>query len=156
MQNRHILPGWYSVGSALSSEPDRALLERMYAAWPFFASLLESVQMVLGKTDMTLASRYADLVPDVDVRHRIFGRILEEHGRSLQQIMEIAKVRQVLDTDPILKEAVARRDPFLDPLNYIQAELLDRKRREARKDPELLRAILITVNGISHGLRNTG
>jgi phosphoenolpyruvate carboxylase len=156
MQNRHILPGWYSVGSALSSEPDRALLERMYAAWPFFASLLESVQMVLGKTDMTLASRSADLVPDVDVRHRIFGRILEEHGRSLQQIMEIAKVRQVLDTDPILKEAVARRDPFLDPLNYIQAELLDRKRREARKDPELLRAILITVNGISHGLRNTG
>jgi len=156
MQNRHILPGWYSVGSALSSEPDRELLERMHRSWPFFASLLEAGQMVLGKTDMTLASRYADLVPDVTVRHRIFGKILEEHGRSLQQIMEIAKVRQVLDADPALKAAVARRDPYLDPLNYIQAELLDRKRREGRKDPELLRAILLTVNGISHGLRNTG
>ena len=156
MQTRAILPGWYSVGSALAAAGEPALPARMHAEWPFFAGLLDAVRMVLGKTDLTLASRYAELVPDVGIRTRIFGRILAEHGRSLQETMEIAGVRQVLDADPILKAVVARRDRYLDPLNYIQAELLDRKRRLARRDPELLRAILLTVNGIAHGLRNTG
>ena len=156
MQNRTILPGWYSVGAALSAEPDASLLGRMHLEWPFFAGVLDAARMVLGKTDLTLASRYADLVLDAEVRTRIFGRIVEEHGRSMQHTLEIAGVRQVLDADPILKAVVARRDRYLDPLNYIQAELLDRKRRKEARDPELLRAILLTVNGISHGLRNTG
>ena len=156
MQNRTILPGWYSVGAALSAEADTALLGRMHAGWPFFAGTLDAARMVLGKTDLTIASRYADLVPDPVVRARIFGAIVEEHGRSLQHTLEIAGVRQVLDADPVLKAVVARRDRYLDPLNYIQAELLDRKRRGGGKDPELLRALLLTVNGISHGLRNTG
>lgn len=156
MQNRTILPGWFSVGSALASEPDSILLRRMEKEWPFFAGLLDAVRMVLGKTDLTLASRYADLVPDKAVRTRIFGKIVEEHGRSLQQTLEIAGVKQVLDADPVLKAVVARRDRYLDPLNYIQADLLDRKRRQGSRDAELLRAILLTVNGISHGLRNTG
>ncbi len=156
MQNRTILPGWYSVGAALASETDSGLLARMHREWPFFAGMLDAARMVLGKTDLTLASRYADLVPDKEIRLRIFGRIVEEHGRSLQQTLEIAGVRQVLDVDPVLKAVIARRDRYLDPLNYIQADLLDRKRRGGRKDPELLRAILLTVNGISHGLRNTG
>jgi phosphoenolpyruvate carboxylase len=156
MQNRTILPGWYSVGSALASEGDAGLLVRMHREWPFFAGVLDAARMVLGKTDLTVASRYADLVPDADVRMRIFGKIVEEHGTSLQQTLEIAGVRQVLDADPVLKAVVARRDRYLDPLNYVQAELLDRKRRGGSRDPELLRAILLTVNGISHGLRNTG
>ena len=156
MQNRTILPGWYSVGAALASEPDTALLARIHRDWPFFAGMLDAARMVLGKTDLTLASRYADLVRDKGIRTRIFGKIVEEHGRSVQHILEIAGMRQVLDADPILKAVVARRDRYLDPLNYIQAGLLDRKRRAAGKDPELLRAILLTVNGISHGLRNTG
>ena len=156
MQNRTILPGWYSVGTALASEPDGLLLRRMQREWPFFAGVLDAARMVLGKTDLTLASRYADLVPDPTIRLRIFGRIVEEHGRSLGHTLEITGVRQVLDADPVLKAVVARRDRYLDPLNYIQAELLDRKRRGEGKDPELLRAILLTVNGISHGLRNTG
>ncbi len=155
MQTRTILPGWYSVGSALSAERDPVLLDQMHREWPFFAGVLDAARMVLGKTDLTLASRYADLVPDREVRTRIFGQIVEEHGRSAQHTAEIAGVRQVLDTDPVLKAVVARRDRYLDPLNYIQAELLDRKRRGG-KDPELLRALLLTVNGISHGLRNTG
>ena len=156
MQNRTILPGWYSVGAALSGETDRVLLQAMQATWPFFAGVLDAARMVLGKTDLTLASRYAELVPDAAVRSRIFGAIVEEHGRSLQHTLEITGVRQVLDADPVLKAVVARRDRYLDPLNYVQAELLDRKRRGGSKDPELLRAILLTVNGISHGLRNTG
>ena len=156
MQNRTILPGWFSVGTALASEPDSALLARMHRDWPFFAGVLDAARMVLGKTDLTLASRYADLVRDREIRTRVFGKIVEEHGRSLQHTLEIAAVRQVLDADPILKAVVARRDRYLDPLNYVQAELLDRKRRTGGKDPELLRAILLTVNGISHGLRNTG
>ncbi len=156
MQNRTILPGWYSVGSALASEADVARLVRMHRDWPFFAGLLDAARMVLGKTDLTLASRYADLVPDAEVRARIFGRIVEEHGRSAQHTAAIAGVRQVLDADPVLKAVVARRDRYLDPLNYVQAELLDRKRRGGSRDPELVRALLLTVNGISHGLRNTG
>ena len=156
MQNRTILPGWYSVGAALASESDPGLLAGMHRDWPYFAGLLDAARMVLGKTDLTLASRYAELVPDSAVRGRIFGLIVEEHGRSLQQTTEIAGVRQVLDADPVLKAVVARRDRYLDPLNYIQAELLDRKRRRGGRDPELLRAILLTVSGISHGLRNTG
>lgn len=156
MQNRTILPGWYSVGAALASEPDAVLLRRMHAAWPFFAGVLDAARMVLGKTDLTLASRYAELVRDATVRSRIFGAIVEEHGRSVQHTLEITGVRQVLDADPVLKAVVARRDRYLDPLNYVQAELLDRKRRGGGKDPELLRAILLTVTGISHGLRNTG
>ena len=156
MQNRTILPGWYSVGAALASEGELALLRTMQEAWPFFAGVLDAARMVLGKTDLTLASRYAELVPDAAVRARIFGRIVEEHGRSLQHTLEIAGVRQVLDADPVLKAVVARRDRYLDPLNYVQAELLDRKRRGGSKDLELLRAVLLTVNGISHGLRNTG
>lgn len=156
MQNRTILPGWYSVGSALASEADIARLVRMHRDWPFFAGVLDAARMVLGKTDLTLSSRYADLVPDSEVRGRIFGKIVEEHGRSAQHTSAIAGVRQVLDADPVLKAVVARRDRYLDPLNYIQAELLDRKRRGAARDSELLRAILLTVNGISHGLRNTG
>ena len=140
----------------MASEPDGLLLRRMQREWPFFAGVLDAARMVLGKTDLTLASRYADLVPDPTIRLRIFGRIVEEHGRSLGHTLEITGVRQVLDADPVLKAVVARRDRYLDPLNYIQAELLDRKRRGEGKDPELLRAILLTVNGISHGLRNTG
>ncbi len=156
MQNRTILPGWYSVGTALASETDAARLKRMEGGWPFFSGVLDAARMVLGKTDLTIASRYAELVPDAAVRARIFGSIVEEHGRSLQHTLGITGVRQVLDADPVLKAVVARRDRYLDPLNYIQAELLDRKRRRGGKDPELLRALLLTVNGISHGLRNTG
>ncbi len=156
MQNRTILPGWYSVGSALASEADVARLMRMQRGWPFFAGVLDAARMVLGKTDLTLASRYADLVPDAEVRTRIFRKIVEEHSRSAQHTAAIAGVRQVLDADPVLRAVVARRDRYLDPLNYVQAELLDRKRRGGGKDAELLRAILLTVNGISHGLRNTG
>jgi phosphoenolpyruvate carboxylase len=156
MQNRTILPGWYSIGSALASETDGVLLAHMHREWPFFGGLLDAARMVLGKTDLTLASRYADLVPDKEVRMRIFGEIVEEHGRSAEHTAAIAGVRRVLDADPILKAVVARRDRYLDPLNYIQAELLHRKRCAGSKDPDLLRALLLTVNGISHGLRNTG
>ncbi len=156
MQNRTILPGWYSVGFALAAEPDAELLVGMHRTWPFFAGVLDAARMVLGKTDLTLASRYADLVPDRVVRTRVFDKIVEEHGRSAQHTAAIAGVRQVLDADPVLKAVVARRDRYLDPLNYVQAELLDRKRRAGGRDPELLRALLLTVNGISHGLRNTG
>ncbi|MEK6987405.1 MAG: phosphoenolpyruvate carboxylase [Candidatus Thermoplasmatota archaeon] len=156
MQNRHNLPGWYSIGSALEAEPDRSLLRRMAREWPRFAVLLDMGQMVLSKSDMTVSSRYADLVSDRSVRARIFGLIRAEQGRAVRQILETAEMREILDTDPTMKESVARRSPYLDPLSFIQAELLDRRRRTGSDDPELLRGILLTINGISHGLRNTG
>ncbi len=156
MQNRHNLPGWYSLGYALEAEPDRSLLRRMAREWPRFAVLLDMGQMVLSKSDMTVAARYADLVADTGVRERILELVRAEHGRATRQILEAAQMREILDTDPAMKDSVARRSSYLDPLNYIQAELLDRRRRTRSDDPELLRDILLTINGISHGLRNTG
>lgn len=156
MQNRHNIPGWYSIGSALEAEGDRALLRRMMREWPRFAVLLDMAQMVLGKSDMTVARRYADLVSEAEIRDRIFHRVSEEYEKTTRHILEVAEMREILDSDPGTKGSVTQRAPYLAPLSYIQAELLDRRRRTKSDDPELLRAILLTINGISHGLRNTG
>ena len=112
--------------------------------------------MVLSKSDMVVAQRYADLVNDRALAGRILARIREEHDRTVRQILLAMGMGGILDTDLAMRTSVQRRAPYLDPLGYIQAELLDRRRRTKRDDPELLRAILLTINGISHGLRNTG
>ncbi|HLE54699.1 MAG TPA: phosphoenolpyruvate carboxylase [Thermoplasmata archaeon] len=156
MQNRHNVPGWYSIGSALEAERDRGLLGRMTREWPRFAVLLDMAQMVLSKSHMVVARRYAELVSDRALADRIFTRVREEHDRTVRQILLATGMGSILDTDSALRTSVERRAPYLDPLGYIQAELLDRRRRTKSDDLELLRAILLTINGISNGLRNTG
>jgi len=155
-QNRHVLPGWYGIGSALETEGDRALVRRMARDWPYLSALLDAAQMVLGKADLAIARRYADLVEDGAVRRRVFGRIADEYERTVRQILEVTGTRELLDSNPTLKASIALRDPLIDPMSYIQVALLERKRRFRSADPELLRAILLTITGISHGLRNTG
>jgi len=161
MQCRITLPGWYGLGSAVEVflEHDRdarlRLLQQMYHEWPFWRSTLDNAQMVLAKADLHIAARYASLVPDAAVREHMWRRISGEFRRTERAVCAIVGVERVLDTSPILQNSIRRRNPYVDPLSYIQVELLRRYRNTEHSD-ELEQAVLLTVNGIAAGLRNTG
>jgi phosphoenolpyruvate carboxylase len=163
-QSRHTLPAWYGVGTALEqwrhAEPHRlAQLQRMYRDWPFFRSLLSNVQMSLFKADMTTAREYAELCQDQAAAGMIYNRIREEFMRTRRQIMDIAGIQGLMEENPTLRLSLARRNPYLDPLNHLQLVLLRRYRDpdlpEAERERWLL-PLLRTINAISAGMRNTG
>lgn len=162
MQSRHTLPGWYGLGSAverfLAQEQTTrlALLQTMYREWPFWRTTLDNAQMVLAKADRHIAQRYAGLVRDAGARERIWARISAEWERTERAVCAITGVRRLLDRAPTLQRSIRRRNPYVDPLSYIQVELLQRLRNARQPDPELEQAVLLTVNGIAAGLRNTG
>ncbi|MGD2081508.1 MAG: phosphoenolpyruvate carboxylase [Chromatiales bacterium] len=163
-QSRHTLPAWYGVGTALEqwrhAEPHRlAKLQRMYRDWPFFRSLLSNVQMALSKADMAIAREYAELCRDQAGAGMIFSRIREEFMRTRRQIMDIAGIQALLEENPTLQLSLARRNPYLDPLNHLQLVLLQRYRDPALAGEERERwllPLLRTINAISAGMRNTG
>ena len=160
-QCRLMLPGWFGFGSAveafLAARPDGglALLQRMNREWSFFTALLSNMDMVLAKSDLAIASRYAALVKDVGLREAIFGRIRAEHQRSVQALLAITGQQELLDGNPLLKRSIRNRFPYLDPLNHVQVELL-RRHREQRDDERIRNGIHISINGIAAGLRNSG
>ena len=160
-QCRLMLPGWFGFGSAveafLAARPDGglALLQRMNREWSFFAALLSNMDMVLAKSDLAIASRYAALVKDVGLREAIFGRIRAEHQRSVQALLAITGQQELLDGNPLLKRSIRNRFPYLDPLNHVQVELL-RRHREQRDDERIRNGIHLSINGIAAGLRNSG
>jgi phosphoenolpyruvate carboxylase len=162
MQSRHTLPGWYGLGHALEvlgAEPGALdLLRRMYQAWPFFRTMIDSAQMILGKADLHIAARYAELVPDRAVAESVFGRIAAEHERATRMICLVAGVTEILEYAPILRRSIALRNPYVDPMSYIQVELLERLRAApAGPDHEALEdAIMLSISGIAAGLKNTG
>ena len=162
MQSRHTLPGWYGLGYALevfAEEPGAIdLLQKMYEAWPFFRTMIDSAQMILGKADLHVAARYAELVPDRAMAEAIFGRIEAEHGRAARMICQVARAGEILDYAPILKRSIALRNPYVDPMSYIQVELLERLRAApGGPDHEALEdAIMLSISGIAAGLKNTG
>ncbi|MFN0052444.1 MAG: phosphoenolpyruvate carboxylase [Planctomycetales bacterium] len=161
MQSRHTLPGWFGLGSAvlehLAAYPeDRDVLTVMYAQWPFWQTLIDNAQMILAKADMTIARLYADLVEDASVGDRIFGEISAEYDRTVEAIGLITGQGALLDNMPILKRSIARRNPYIDPLSFIQLVLLKRLRTEPEPPQELLTAVLESINGIASGLKNTG
>ena len=167
-QCRLLLPGWYGFGSAIGdwlAEGDRkeerlATLRDMYQEWPFFATLLSNMDMVLAKTDLAIASRYAELVADVDLRERIFRRISAEHAGTLRCLEEITGTGERLAKNPLLARSIQNRFAYLDPLNHLQVELIHRHRSAAsdpdRADPRVHRGIHLSINGVAAGLRNTG
>ena len=164
MQSRHTLPGWYGLGHALEAFEHQggpaalALLQTMYEAWPFFRTMLDSAQMILGKADLHIAARYAELVPDQAIACAIFGRIEAEHARATRMIARVAGAAEILDYAPVLKRSIARRNPYVDPMSYLQVELLERL-RAAPDGPEhvaLEDAIMLSISGIAAGLKNTG
>ena len=168
-QCRLLLPGWFGFGSAIeawiqqadgAARDDRiATLRAMYAEWPFFATLLSNMDMVLAKTDLAIASRYAELVADQDLRERIYKRITDEHGNTLRCLELITGNTERLAGNPLLARSIQNRFAYLDPLNHLQVELIKRNRAlsaESRIDERVHRGIQLSINGVAAGLRNTG
>jgi len=159
-QCRLMLPGWYGFGTAidtwLTANPrGLAQLADMHARWPFFRSLLSNMAMVLAKTDLAVASRYAELVVDETVRDAVFPRIVAEHERSVRYCLRITQQSTLLEDNPTLERSIRNRFPYLDPLNHLQVELL-RRYRAGDADVRTRRAIHLTINGLAAGLRNSG
>ncbi len=159
-QCRLMLPGWYGFGSAvdgyLQANPDGLeTLRRMVHAWPFFKSLLSNMDMVLAKTDLAIASRYAELVTDSELRDSIFRRIKAEWELTCRHLFAIREQDDFLADNPLLKHSLQLRLPYMDPLNHLQVELLKRH-RAGETDERVARSIHIAINGIASGLRNSG
>jgi phosphoenolpyruvate carboxylase len=160
-QCRLMLPGWYGFGSAveawIAEHPDKGMpfLKELYREWPFFRTLLSNMDMVLAKSSIAIASRYAELVPDTALRENIFGRIRREWHNSIETLLDIMGQQRLLQGNPLLERSIRNRFPYLDPLNHVQVELL-KEHRAQNPDEQVLRGIQLTINGISAGLRNTG
>jgi phosphoenolpyruvate carboxylase len=146
-----LLPSWYGAGTALAEAPLDELRE-MHAEWPFFAMLISTIEMALFKTDLEVARQYLRLV-DEPLRERYWPAICEEAGRLTSRILEITGEPRLLSETPALLERLTHRNPWVDPLNHLQVELLDRVRAGAEHERE---ALLATISGIAAGLRNTG
>ena len=160
-QCRLMLPGWYGFGSAVDAwlqehgDDSLELLQEMHREWPFFASVLSNMEMVLSKADIAIASRYAGLVTDAELRSTIFNRIRTELESSRSALLRIMGTGELLAGNPQLARSIKYRFPYLDPLNHIQVELL-RRYRAGDKDDRSRRGIHLTINGIAAGLRNSG
>jgi phosphoenolpyruvate carboxylase len=160
-QCRLMLPGWYGFGSAVEAwiveHPDKGMpfLKELYREWPFFRTLLSNMDMVLAKSSIAIASRYAELVPDTALRENIFGRIRREWHNSIETLLDIMGQQRLLQGNPLLERSIRNRFPYLDPLNHVQVELL-KEHRAQNPDEQVLRGIQLTINGISAGLRNSG
>lgn len=171
-QCRLMLTGWYGVGSAMQAYVEdgtegaprtrRARLDQlrdMAEHWPALRTLLSNMEMVLAKSDLAIAARYAQLVPKRGVRERIFGQIQAEHARTVAMLRQLTR-RDLLADNPALQASLRERFAYIDPLNYLQIELIKRHRallaRGAEPDPRVQSAIHLTINGIAAGLRNSG
>jgi len=168
-QSRLTLPGWYGFGSAVQAflqlngtkgeAKQKALLQQMVQQWPFFSALLSNMDMVLAKSDLALASRYAELVEDKRLRNQVFGAIEAEWHRTADALALITGEQQRLVNNASLARSIRHRFPYIDPLHHLQVELVRRYRagkREVDRDDRVKRGIHISINGIAAGLRNTG
>ena len=167
-QCRVSLPGWFGFGSAIerylgadAEEPAArlALLQRMHRQWPFFRTLLSNLDMVLAKSDLSIAARYVDLVEDKKLGKRIFTQIRVEWDRTSAALALITGEEKRLASNPSLARSIEHRFPYLDPLNHLQVELMRRYRQRRTGDPgneRVKRGIHISINGLATGLRNTG
>jgi phosphoenolpyruvate carboxylase len=168
-QCRLTLPGWYGFGSAVQAflqangtsgvAGQKALLQKMFKQWPFFSTLLSNMDMVMAKSDLALASRYSELVPDKRLRQRIFGAIEAEWHLTAKALLTITGEKQRLVDNAALQRSMRHRFPYIDPLHHLQVELIRRFRAgktAADRDEKVRRGIHLSINGIAAGLRNTG
>ena len=184
MQSRFNLPGWFGLGSGLEAVSglqaagglqaasrlqaasglqaagDLPLLQEMYARWPFFSALLDNAEMSLAKADMDIAALYAALVPDPKLARRIFAVIQAEYERTQGLILAVTRHQELMENEPVVQRSILLRNPYVDPLNSIQVMLLRRLRSlpdpEGNEAESLREAMVLTINGIAAGLRNTG
>jgi len=164
-QNRHLITGFYSVGTALKRFIDKAprknlqLLREMYASWRFFRSHIDNIQMTLSRADMWIALEYSFLVRPREVGRRIFGRIREEYNLTEEIVLRITGEKRILDNNPFLQKSIELRNPYIDSLSYIQVGLLRRLLKGDFSPGEktaLVDDLKLSINGISAGLKNTG
>lgn len=160
-----MLPAWYPIGAtfkrfiACDPEAHSSLLKEMYQKWPFFENLLDNIQMTMAKADMNIAHLYSHLVPDEAIRDRIFDTMKREFELSREMILLITGQKNLLDNDPWLQRSIRLRNPFMDPINYIQVNLLKQLREtevNAVKKKDLTDTVLLTISCIAAGMRNTG
>ena len=160
-QCRLMLPGWYGFGAAIKAwiafrpKDGLAMLQAMHDGWPFFRSVLANMDMVLAKSDIALASRYAELVTDAALRERVFGRLRQEWQGAIGAGLAVPRQQALLESNPSLGRSIRNRFPYIDPLNHVQIELL-RRHRAGDADPEVVQGIHLSINGIAAGLRNSG
>ncbi len=148
------MPGWFGVGSGLAAVADEGdALREMYAGWQFFRTFLGNVSMTLVKTDLDIAARYVALAPEH--LRPLLDEIRAEYDLSVRHLLAVTGDRALLDREPTLRTTLEIRENYLEPLHHLQIELLGRYRR-GEDDPALERALLLTINGIAAGMRNTG
>ncbi len=164
-QSRYMLPAWYPIGTTFkkfitrSPETHSSLLKEMYQKWPFFENLLDNIQMTMAKADMNIAHIYSHLVPDEAIRDRIFDTMKKEFELSREMILLITGQKDLLDNDPWLQRSIWLRNPFMDPINYIQVNLLKQlrgKEGSSANKKDLTDTVLLTISCIAAGMRNTG
>ncbi|HVV01764.1 MAG TPA: phosphoenolpyruvate carboxylase [Verrucomicrobiae bacterium] len=162
-QSRHLISAWYGVGHALSAfmkeKPDGLeRLQTMNADWPFFTQLLDNAEASLAKTELGIAREYASLVESETIRTKIFGMIEDEFDLSVKMVLKIRGRKQLLENQPVLAQSLRLRNPFVDPLNYLQIRFLKKWRTApaAERTETLRRLLALTVNGIAFGMKSTG
>lgn len=154
-QARVMLPGWYGTGEGFAAHTDKALLKDMAQSWPFFAALLGNMEMVLAKSDMGIAARYAALARDIDGHAAIFQRITDGWNRAHDGLLAITGQSRLLENNPALEASIRLRLPYIEPLNLLQIELMKRH-RAGESDPRIAEGIQLTINAIATALRNSG
>ena len=162
-QNRFLLPSWYGAGTAFASftaeDGSPELLRQMYEGWPFFRTLIDFMQMTLAKSDLRIAENYTSLVSDPDVRDRLWSRISEEHAACVDALLLITGNHNLLDDSPVLQRSIRLRNPYVDPLSYVQVTLLRWLRALPEDSPDredALNTLLLSISGVSSGMLNTG
>ncbi len=160
MQSRFNLPGWYSLGSGLASIAEIDIFKEMYAGWPFFSTMLNNTEMSLLKADMDISALYVDLVEDKELATHIFSSIRDEYERTRESVLVISGHTTLLEKESVTQRAIQVRNPYVDPLNYLQVETLHRLRalpdQNSAEATSLREVMALTINGIASGLRNTG
>ncbi len=162
-QNRYLLPSWYGTGTAFTKYLEQPggldTLREMYEEWPFFKTLVNFMQMTIAKSDLRIGETYNALVEDPKIRQRIWGRISEEHAACLEALIVITGNAELLDDSPVLQRSIRLRNPYVDPISYIQVNLLQRLRslpEGSTERDEVSDTLLRTISGISSGMLNTG
>ncbi|MEW9034058.1 MAG: phosphoenolpyruvate carboxylase, partial [Planifilum fimeticola] len=164
-QSRYLFPAWYAAGTGFARYVERNpegmhLLREMFRKWPFFRSLMNNLHMALAKADFVIAREYASLAGDPKDGERIFRIIEEEYRKTRKMSLEITGQKEILDHVPVIQESIRLRNPYVDPLSFIQVDLLGILRSKAggsgESKEEVLEQVLLTINGIAAGLRNTG
>src|SRR5690606_7863814 len=155
-QNRCLLPGWFGFATGLEAAIRRhgeTVLCDMIAHWPFFAVLINDVEAVLAKADIEIAAHYSRLSP---LHETFFPMIRDEYERSVRLVLELTGRPELLSENETLRRAIRLRNPYIDPMSFLQVDLLRRWRLDGRRDDAMLKALVVSVSGIAYGMQNTG